>query len=323
MRNKKAIPFAPPLALIALLALALCGCASPSRAPRASARAFEHPQWGASIHLANNEVEAIIAPERGGRLMHYSRLGAPNLLWTAPDIDSGHGDQWGWRNWGGEKTWLWPQDDWPNVWPPALDVEQAPWHLDGIRETKREKIHWLEIALSAETFAGKMTRTISMPSAGTQLEISATLENNAATTAVSTATNAAAAYSVWSVLQIPVPEIVGANRTEPRRLLLRLPGSDNAIAMRDSGTLDLASTPGGVKGMLDADAFRVPTAQGVLVARQRIDESAESEYKEIYRAQICKSIERDGDAYVELEFAAPLPAAGKLKSRQRVELSLE
>ena len=147
--------------LTPLLALALSGCTSKMNESKITTQTSEHPEWGKIIRLANGEVEAVIAPERGGRLMRYSRLGETNILWIAPDINSGHGDQWGWRNWGGEKNWLWPQDDWPNGdWPPPLDVEQAPWHVDAIRETKRDEIPVIEIAMSAETFVGKMTRII-------------------------------------------------------------------------------------------------------------------------------------------------------------------
>jgi hypothetical protein len=56
--------------------------------------------------------------------------------------------------------------------------------------------------------------------------------------------------------------------------------------------------------MMDANGFRVPTAQGVLVVRQY--GIPDLPYDDNYRAQVYKSVHRRGDAYVELDFAAPL-----------------
>jgi len=292
---------------ILFAALAMCGCATTNK----NGNGTVPNNWGETIRLTNGEIEIVIAPERGGRLMHYSRPGESNLLWTAADINSGLGDMWGWRNWGGEKTWLWPQDDWPgDIWPPPADIEQAPWKLE--EKVILPKLLGYQITLSAKTQFGKMTRSFVLPAHGTRLAISATLENTDN------------AFAVWSVVQIPVPEIVGVNRTGPRQLLLQLPDDEEgmALVMRDENTFDLAATPGGTKGMLDADTFRVPTAQGVLVVRQLLyGGNSAAEYGDVYQAQICKINALDGDAYVELEFAAPLNAAGA--SRQTVTLSLE
>lgn len=275
-----------------------------------SAQVCRHARWGWVVRLANNEVEAVIAPERGGRLMHYSRLGEPNLLWTARNIKKGLGNIWGWKNWGGEKNWLWPQDNWPGGdWPPPPDMEQAPWRVTGIGETLRDEIPVVEVLLTAETTAGKMERRFHMPAAGTRLDVSASLEGRDI------------AFGVWSVIQIPVPETVGVERVEPRRLLLQMPGADSALVMRGEDTLDLAATPSSVKGKLDADAFRVPTAQGVFVVRQHLDGAAE--YEGIYRAHVQKSHTLGGDAFLELEFAAPIPGGGEQKSRQSVSFSME
>ncbi|MCL1909818.1 MAG: DUF4380 domain-containing protein, partial [Kiritimatiellaeota bacterium] len=240
-----------------LLSLTLTGCVSH--------RTHTPPQWGALIRLANDEIEVVIAPERGGRIMHYSRLGEPNLLWTVADINSGFGDVWGWRNWGGEKTWLWPQENWPNGdWPPPLDVEQHPWQVDFINETT--------VTMSAETQFGKMMKFISIATGGTELDIYESIENREDTPVP---------FSVWTVVQIPVPETVEINRTEPRRLLLQMPDADTALVLRDENTIDISATPDGTKGMLDADTFRVPTAQGVLVVQQHCDDT--SGYETVYR----------------------------------------
>ena len=293
----------------ALLALTLCGCASKSSV---TLREYAHPQWGDVIRLANGGVEAILAPGRGGRLMHYARIGESNLLWTAADIDTGFGDVWGWRNWGGEKTWPWPQSGWPDgEWPPPREWEQEAFEVGQIQDRfPAAPFIPARLPLGKEVIlrGPKTERRFLLSEHGTRLEITAS-------------TTGAEPFGVWSVTQIPMVEKIEVRRTAPRRILLRLPDSDNALAMSGDNTLDLAATPGGTKGMMDADAFRVPTTQGVLVVRQ-LGHYAGDAYDDVCRAQVYKSDTRDGDAYVELEFAAPPPAepaAGSLS----VVLSLE
>ena len=269
--------------LAPLLALTLCGCEYFEKTARFKIREYAHPQWGNVIHVANTRIEFIVAPERGGRLMHFSRLGESNLLWTAADINGGFGDVYGWRNWGGEKTWLWPQEKWPGGnWPPPHDVEQAPWRVDKIETSKWEGNYWVEINLSAQTTEGKIERLFNTSIIGTHLSMCSALDT----------TNSA--FSVWSITQIPAPETIGVERVEPRRLLLQMPGAENALALRGDGTVDVAATPGGTKGMMDATAFRVPTAQGTLVVRQEEDPGLP--YDDTYRAQVYISTVRDGDA---------------------------
>ncbi len=246
------------------------------------------------IHFANDDIEAILAPERGGRLMHYSRVGESNLLWTVRDINKGQGDVYGWRNWGGEKTWIWPQTDWPvhpngETWPPPHDMEQAPFTIIMQGDATKHGHEPGHIIIMGQR---SIMRVLRFPAKGTQVDIHASLDQHPQ------------ACGIWSVTQIPVPKKIEIERVEPNRFLAQAPDSKTPLAMLDANTVDLANTSGGSKGMMDANAFRVPTAQGTLVVRQ--DEVPNQPYGDIHRAIIYKSIDRDGDAYVELEFVAPL-----------------
>ena len=306
-----------------LLALVMCGCAS-----RVVVREYEHPQWGNVIHLANRQIEAIIAPERGGRLMHYSRLGESNLLWTAADINSGLGKGWKWQNWGGEKTWLWPQSAWPEgTWPPPLEFDQEAfevYHVGGDRIPYVPK--WLfEEGRCVFMHTPKkeineaknvMRRIIYFPEKGSKLSVfNSSIIFNCWSTSPPP-------LSVWSVTQIPMPEKIILERTAPRRLLLQMPNAERTLVMSDENTVDLSNVTRKTKGMMDANGFRVPTAQGTLVVRQ--SGIADIPYDEPYRAQICTSPFLENDAYVELEFAAPLPADNKpAPSSQTITISLE
>ncbi len=68
--------------------------------------------------LSDGQNEAVIVPE-WGRVMSFSRVGAPNWLWRAP---AGKSLMGGWNNVGGDKTWLAPQSQWVAIngrgWPP-------------------------------------------------------------------------------------------------------------------------------------------------------------------------------------------------------------
>ena len=293
----------------ALLALVMCGCGGwDDSVVRVTTREYEHPQWGSVIHVANDEIEIIIAPERGGRLMHYSRLGESNLLWTARDIGTGLGDVWGWKNWGGEKTWLWPQGNWTTGgWPPPHDVEQAAY--THINDMPRNLDHNRNMDFEFKSPNGMIRRGFWFPNKGTRVHVRANILDHEIP------------FSAWSVTQIPARGKVELERTAPHRALLGMPDEEFSLVMPGENTIDLTPQSGGVKGMFDADGFRVSTAQGTLVVRQSFIDSR-LPYDGIYRAQVYISPDVEGDAYVELEFAAPLPTEPGFSS-QWVTLSLE
>jgi len=270
----------------------------------ATLREYAHPQWGNVIHFANGEIEAILAPERGCRLMHYSRVGESNLLWTARDIQSGQGNLNGWRNWGGEKTWLWPEAHWPELsngqaWPPPFGFDQEAFERDPITQN---------IVVFHSPLG--VTRAFLFPNTGTEIKIAMILNGEA--------TNVP--RSVWSVIQIPTPDFVGLERVAPFRFLPKIPVVQNPLVLRDENTIDLTATRN-AKGMIDATGFRVATPQGTLVARQSGIDETHLPYDDIYQAQLYVSPVVNGDAYIELEFAAPLPSQ-PATSRQCVALSL-
>ena len=74
-----------------------------------------------AFRLSDGKVEAIVVPERSGRVMSFRRVGekAIEWLWQAPE-ETLRGN--GYKNWGGDKTFLGPQSDWQLFgkpgWPP-------------------------------------------------------------------------------------------------------------------------------------------------------------------------------------------------------------
>ena len=76
--------------------------------------------------LTNGAVDAIVVPSLG-RVMSFGKIGGPNLLWNAEPSQIA---KTGWKNYGGDKTWLSPQTNWKlfhgsSNWPPeaVLDGE--------------------------------------------------------------------------------------------------------------------------------------------------------------------------------------------------------
>lgn len=98
------------------------------------------------IHLSQGSLHLLLLPGVGGRLWNI-RLGGRSLLFQNPDLDGIDFDlstlnhlptrspQFGFPLWGGEKTWLSPDSDWPDGGPhPVLD--SGPYAI--VSETTRK-----------------------------------------------------------------------------------------------------------------------------------------------------------------------------------------
>ena len=85
-----------------------------------------NPAWGSCYQLSNGSIDVLISPERGGRVVSFGPRGGRNVFWTnpkAPDYLKFSGN---WLNWGGEKTWIWHQQEWRELagkgWPPPVQM---------------------------------------------------------------------------------------------------------------------------------------------------------------------------------------------------------
>ena len=93
------------------LALALAGCSSRG-----------NPVPDELVLSDGTGATAVVAPAAGGRVLAFRPAGMPgggNAFWTNPLDDPMLA---GWRNVGGEKTWIGPQSRWRGMagkaWPP-------------------------------------------------------------------------------------------------------------------------------------------------------------------------------------------------------------
>lgn len=84
---------------------------------------FDRPAY----KLTNGAVEAIVVPEIG-RVMRWGKVGGPNLIWNNSQTRLTND---GWKNYGGDKTWLSPQSYWDifhgaKSWPPEPVLDGLP-----------------------------------------------------------------------------------------------------------------------------------------------------------------------------------------------------
>ncbi len=80
--------------------------------------------------LTDGRAEAIIVPGIG-RVMSFGKVGGPNLLWNL----AGSPASKGWKNYGGDKTWLAPQSSWKvfhgsDNWPPDSAFDGTPQRVE-------------------------------------------------------------------------------------------------------------------------------------------------------------------------------------------------
>ncbi|NCO38962.1 MAG: hypothetical protein COZ06_05350 [Armatimonadetes bacterium CG_4_10_14_3_um_filter_66_18] len=118
--------FFTPVRRLCLLcvSLALCGSISASQfVPNdVEVDSLTYRGWGGAYRLRNSVAEVILVPAAGGRVLSYRLNDSTNVLWEN-EAESGRlydwsRDQGTWRNYGGYKLWVAPQDR----------AEAAGWH---------------------------------------------------------------------------------------------------------------------------------------------------------------------------------------------------
>jgi hypothetical protein len=126
------------MVLLAATASVALGCA-----PAASVRTIDYPPFGTAYEIRNDRATAIVVPAVG-RIMEYHVDGSPNLLFVhRPDVEAYRADNTvtepgKWHNYGGDKVWYWPQDQWPQAlgraWPPPHELDGLPWTAKAVRD---------------------------------------------------------------------------------------------------------------------------------------------------------------------------------------------
>jgi hypothetical protein len=305
------------LAALAALSFAksFWGCAADRRIMYGNLKLLDqehrsiYSSGGVTIH-----IDRILS----GRLMAIIPEGGPNLLWENKNPET---TLWGWKNYGGEKTWIGPQKAWTNLlasgsdWPPPPQFDGDPYEY--VNPGARGDMELLSAAVPQWNL--RVRRRIGVGSDHI-VRVWSRLEK-----ADETAPMPDIRFQNWSVAQFaPASKIYarlcgkGRISGEPQTGWNPPTPLPEPEALAD-GILrfDLSQTATGktgCKGYLDADALALEVAGGVLIISHILPPGADPEPDYNHppeRAQIFLSA-RQGmpegcEPYMELEWAQPWP----------------
>jgi hypothetical protein len=285
-------------------------------------------QFSDAIRLTNGTVNLVIVPSLGGRIMRYGFVGEPNVLWNNPDIpdlSKGHPDYF---NYGGDKAWPWPQDDWPLLigrnFPPPPECDQAVFksRLIGSHGVRLE-------SPTIPSHAARIVREIALEPAGTRVTIVTRLE-------LASGERPPPSMAAWTVTQVPGDREIFARMlpdggyesmrpelpTATTRPLAGGAGGDAPRAIAIEKT-----TPKSSKTGLDADILAAVSGNTLFVERSPTAAQRSDKYRAAERAQLfiqqADPPKRDVPRYIELEFTSPREdLAGGRSPEQRITWEL-
>jgi hypothetical protein len=316
--------------LLLLLGALASGCAG-READAPSRRAAVQPYflertayrgWPDCYRFSNGTVDVVVVPAIG-RVMYYGPVGGPNLLWENPEL-LGKPPTTGpaWSNFGGDKVWPWPQDQWPQrigrAWPPPYEADQAGYrriHIPSLKGILGHKVLALESPPLTD-FGVTIVRELVLWHPGTGLSIYNKLIPVPAASGKSP-------VAAWTVTQLPPPDQIfarllpGSTLPEGFKSLGGEPWQDVRRIGHHRGRDVLVMKPQTRPSKLgfDADVLAWRRGEHLLIQRSsfpdawgrpdpRTPEPGE-------RAQVWNNVD---PPYVELEFTAPraAPARGRM-----------
>lgn len=262
------------------------------------------------VRLSNGTVEVVVVPALG-RIMRYGYVGEGNQLWTLPGAEAYASKVGNWNNWGGDKAWIWPQEDWkPRLgasWPPPADCERME-RVPGDPATQATRLR-IETAPVA-SYGVRIVRELELEPHGTELTVRTWLEP-----VEGAADPSGLPFAAWTITQVPArneglyarpvaPEAawtpLGTGGALPPPI--PIPGTRTVRVPRD------ASVSG--KSGFDGDAFAVRRGDVLFVQRalpfQGPVEFAAGERAQVYATpDVAAYFPPDIGPYVELELTAP------------------
>jgi hypothetical protein len=322
----------PPrhLVCILLLALAPIACSSSSSSPKHKKPEPETPlempdfdahDWPDALRLNNGAVNLILAPSVG-RVLRFGYPDAPNVLWTNPnhrpprlgeDIKDKPVDladpasQLKWKNYGGDKAWPWPQDQWPQyigrTWPPPLEVDAKP---------QRARLNGaLGVRMESETIRGygvRQVRDITLDARGEPRATFVTRFERASEDLPPVE------LAAWQITQLPFGGTVYAKMALGGKVTGLDPAPWTEHHEIGPGIIVLDPPPiAPAKTGLDADALAWAADELLFVARSQTASYESSKFRAGERAQVfvqaapnpSKASENTPTRYIEFEFTSP------------------
>lgn len=255
--------------------------------------------------LTNGQFELVVSPDTG-RIVRYGAVGGANVLWEHPGAGETASPFVGWVNWGGDKVWLWPEQDWP-AWnggrnAPPGDPPTVPYEvqIDG---------RFLRMVSPVLPSCGlRIVREIKLAATGSAVTLVNRVEKMPSETP-------SVHVGAWVVTQIPAPLQAAARLLDddgsPRYQSFPEGEWRDVKAQGDIVVLTRAATPWAKIG-LEADLLAAPVGQWLFVARAPAHANSSGPYQPCCRAQVFSDPDDSPfrhagvPAYIELEFTSPV-----------------
>ena len=276
----------------------MAGCAS----PRGDVVTVRYQGWDDCWRMSNGTVDLVVVPQVG-RIMRYGFIGQDNMLWENPDlpglVSPGPGT---WLNYGGDKVWPWPQDQWKSVtgrdWPPPVGVEEVGHRV--------ERIGPRTLRLTSPELRGygvRIVRDISLAPTGSRVTMTSRYEAVPDRPIRNWP-------QVWTVSQIPPPDVAAVRIAgDPKQgaLYENINQGVWQLAVSDRPNVRWLNPPPGVKSKVGVRADVIAVAHGKTVFTQRVvgtdpDTLRPPTYQAQLYAEPKPSPGENGRAYWEVEF---------------------
>ena len=209
-----------------LLTVGVCAALLPARAGRctsarphsvsvkpAPTRLFQtaYRGWPSAFLLTNGKADVILVPAIG-RIMAYQFAGRPqtNILWNnaallgkpLPFAAPYPPRATDWTNYGGDKLWPAPQDDWPRAqhqpapWPPDPQMDYGPYRVSRLRNGLRLTGPW------SQNRQMRAIRDFILAPGGTRLTLRETFQKSASSAPIDTpGTSPHLPLGLWNIAQ--------------------------------------------------------------------------------------------------------------------------
>jgi hypothetical protein len=301
------------LILTAIVVLTFCPAA------RAAVRIedTDYPGYGPAYRVTNGEAELVVVPAVG-RIIRYAFVNGQNALWENPNTKNAKG-YW---HFGGEKVWPWPQDEWRDAggrkagWPP-------PPGADPLKIEARAEAGVLVLTSTViPDYGVRLVREIRLADTGSEVVMTSRFEK--------VADGRDDPVAVWTIAQVPDPELVLARISESTALekgYLPMGLAEFKSIRREANLLSIERSPSrSTKIGLDGDLLAAVRNRVLFVQEYVESATTKGEHRPGHRAQVYGNPDKtdahpaDVPPYVELEFTSPMK---KLAKGDSVALTLK
>ncbi len=255
--------------------------------------------------IANDDFEILVSAATG-RIIRYAKIGGANVLWENPRALETPVVFPGWVNWGGDKVWIWPEEDW-------VKWNSASQHPPGDPSTgpHQVEVDGLLLRMTSPAIVGygvRIIREITLEPTSSRVTLVNRLEQV-------TAPAFSLPVGLWTVTQLPAAPTILAHLSPDAELpgYESFPGTSWPNVERDGCivTLHRPATPWQKIG-LDADQLTVRMGDHLFTAETPAALNATVPHPRWRRAQVFSDPDDSAfrlpevPAYIEFEFTSPI-----------------